>query len=205
MPGLFLSCDGLDGTGKSTQCRLLIDRLRAAGRTVVSCREPGGTPLGDRVRELLLDKQYDMSLPAESFLFMASRAELVRHVIRPALADDSVVVCDRFLLASVAYQGYGGGLSLDAIRAMGQLATGGLAPDLTLVFDLPVEAALARRGRAADRMEDRAQDYHERVRHGFLTEAAAAPDRIRIVDASGDADTIHRAAWAIVAPLVGLP
>lgn len=199
MPGLFLSFDGLDGTGKTTQCRRLIDRLRAAGHDVVSCREPGGTLLGDRVRELLLDKQYDMSLPAESFLFMASRAELVRQVIRPALQAAKIVVCDRFLLASVVYQGHAGGLSLDAIRAMGQLATGGLAPDLTLLFDLPVEAALARRGREADRMEDRDPAYHRRVRDGFLAEAQRAPQAIRVVDAAGPADDVADKVWAIVA------
>src|SRR5580765_5488878 len=110
MSGLFLSFDGLDGTGKSTQCRLLVDWLRKRGRELTLCREPGGTPLGDQFRSLLLDKHNDMTLATESFLFMASRAELVTRVVRPSLLNNHVVVCDRFLLASVVYQGHAGGL-----------------------------------------------------------------------------------------------
>lgn len=204
MPGLFVSFDGLDGAGKSTQCRLLHDRLRSAGRDVVACREPGGTPLGDRIRELLLDRQFDMSLPTESFLFMASRAELTRRVIRPAVAAGAVVICDRFLLASLVYQGYAGGLPLDVIRTMGALATGGVVPDLTVIFDMTVAEALARRGPASDRMEDRDAAYFERVRAGFLAEARLAPDRHVVVDAAGSAEQVHGAVWSAVAPRLGL-
>ena len=133
---------------------------------------------------------------------MASRAELVTRVIRPALLNNQVVVCDRFLLASVVYQGHAGGLPIDTLWTMGHLATSGLSPDLTIVFDLPVDQALTRRGRAADRMEDRDRDYHERVRTGFLTEAGHHSETIRIIDASGDEAAVQAAVIDLVQPLL---
>src|SRR5438093_8178712 len=144
---LFISLDGLDGTGKSTQCRLLAEWLRKQGQEVVECADPGGTPVGDAIRDLLLGRRHDMSLPCEALLFMASRAQLTAEVIRPALAAGRTVLCDRFLLANVVYQGHAGGLEVERLWDLGRFATGGLEPDLTLVLDLPVEAALARRGR----------------------------------------------------------
>jgi dTMP kinase len=180
---LFLSLDGLDGTGKSTQCRLLAEWLRGRGHVVVECTDPGGTPIGDIVRGLLLDRRQELTLPCEAFLFMAGRAQLVAEVIRPALAAGQVVVSDRFLLANVVYQGHAGGLDPAQLWDMGRLSTGGLEPDLTLVLDLPVEMALARRGRTADRMESRGIDYQERVRQGFLREARRRPGCIRLIDA----------------------
>src|SRR5438552_2414223 len=127
--GLFLSLDGLDGTGKSTQCRLLAEWLRSQGQTVVTCADPGGTAVGDVLRELLLHKRQQMAPACEMFLFMASRAQLVAEVIRPALEAGQVVLCDRFLLANVVYQGYAGGLDPEEIWQVGRLATGGLEPD----------------------------------------------------------------------------
>src|SRR5437763_11195080 len=162
MPPFFVSLDGIDGTGKSTQCRLLAEWLRGRGLTVIECADPGGTPLGDLLRDLLLDHRREMTLPCEAFLFMASLAELVARVLRPTLDAGGAAVADRFLLANVAYQGYGGGLDVDELWRMGRLATGGLEPDLTIVLDLPLDVAFARRGRAADRMESRAREYHER-------------------------------------------
>jgi dTMP kinase len=191
----FLSFDGIDGTGKSTQCRLLVDWLNSAGVKAVACVDPGGTPLGARLREILLelrDEHAEPSLRAEAMLFMASRAELVARVIEPALTAGTVVVSDRFLLANVVYQGHAGGLDPKELWQAGRIATGGLEPDLTLLLDLPLEVAAGRRQRAPDRVEARGDDYHRRVRKGFLAEARARPDRIRVVDASTDIDTLHR-------------
>ena len=192
MPGCFISLDGLDGTGKSTQCRLLAEWLRSKGHTVTTCADPGGTAAGDVIRALLLEHRGELTVPAEAFLFMASRAQLVAEVIRPALAGGGVVVCDRFLLANVVYQGHAGGIDPALLWAMGGLATGGVLPDLTIVLDLPVEAASARRARPADRMEQRDAAFHERVRAGFLLEAQRQPERIRVVDATPGVDLVQQ-------------
>ena len=134
---------------------------------MVPCADPGGTAIGAALRDILLHHRGEMAPACEAFLFMASRAQLVAEVIRPALEAGRLVVCDRFLLANVVYQGYGGGLDVDRLWDVGRLATGGLEPDLTLVLDLPLEAALARRNRAPDRMESRALDYHRASARGF--------------------------------------
>jgi len=189
----FISLDGVDGTGKSTQMQLLADWLKAKGWTVVRCADPGGTPLGDKLREILLTQRHEMSPMAEALLFMASRAELLERIIRPALAHGSLVLCDRYLLANVVYQGHGAGLPVDQLWQMGRLATCGVEPDLTLVLDLPVEVAQQRRGRAPDRMESRQRGFHERVRQGFLIEARRQPERMRIVDASPPVEAVHAA------------
>jgi dTMP kinase len=190
--GLFISLDGLDGTGKSTQCRLLADWLRARGVAVTTCADPGGTPVGDVIRGLLLDRRREMSLPCEALLFMASRAQLTAEVIRPALEAGRVVVADRFLLANVVGQGHAGGLDPEALYAIGRFATGGLEPDLTLVLDLPVESAHDRRQGPADRVESRGPAYHARVREGFLAEARRQPDRIRVLDAGPPVEAVHQ-------------
>lgn len=197
---MFVSLDGLDGTGKSTQCRRLVEWLRAAGRDVEHVIDPGGTPLGAQLREILLGRAEPMAVRAEALLFMASRAELVETRVRPALARGAVVVSDRFTLSNVAYQGHAGGLDPDEVWAVGRMATGGLEPDLTLVLDLDVEAAQLRLGRAPDRMESRALEYRRRVRAGFLAEAARRPERVRVIDAGRDADAV----WGDVMLAVGL-
>jgi dTMP kinase len=189
---LFLSLDGIDGTGKSTQCRLLVNWLRGQGHKVVSCVDPGGTPLGQELRHIVLSHKHAIADSCEALLFMASRAQLVAEVIRPALAAGQVVVSDRFLLATIAYQGYGRKLDVDQLWQVGELATGGLQPDRTFVFDLPVELARTRRHRrAADRMESEPTDYHERVRQGFLAEASRQPGRIIVLDASPTIDEVQ--------------
>lgn len=202
MPGLFLSLDGIDGTGKSTQCRLLADWLRGLGRTVTLTHEPGGTILGNEFRSILLGHRGEMTVACEMFLFMASRSELVTNVIRPALADGQVVISDRFVLASVVYQGHAGGLPPDRVREIGQTATDGLDPDLTLILDLPVPAALTRRGRTPDRMEAKGVAFQEAVREGFLTEARRLPAKIAIVDASPDASVVHLSLRRAIEPLL---
>lgn len=196
----FLSFDGLDGTGKSTQCRRIADWLRASDIPVTTCVEPGGTELGQKIRELLLfGKQNLMGTRAEVLLFMASRAELVEQVIRPALERGDVVIADRFLLASVVYQGHAGGLPTKDLWEVGRMATAGVEPDLTLIFDLPVDVASVRRGRSADRMESKGTDYFERVRAGFLAEAAYDPKRRIVVDARPDEETIFKHVRSLIA------
>jgi len=189
--GLFLCLDGLDGSGKSTQCRLLADWLRAQGRTVTTCYEPGSTALGEQLRAIVLQHRHQIGLAAEALLFMASRAQLVAEVIRPALAEGHTIVCDRFELSTIVYQGHAGGLDPHQLRDVGRLATGGLEPDLTLVLDLPVDLARARRNRPADRLESRDEAYHQRVREGFLAEARRRPDRIKVIDASAATDVVQ--------------
>jgi dTMP kinase len=186
---LFLSLDGLDGAGKSTQGRLLADWLRGQGHAVVTCVDPGGTAVGERIRELLLNR--DMTLACEAMLFMASRAQLVAEVIRPALDAEKVVVSDRFLLANVVYQGHAGGLDPAQIWSMGRFATGGLEPDLTLVLDMSPELARTRWKKAVDRVERRDEEYHRRVRDGFLVEARRSPERIRLIEASGSVEAVQ--------------
>jgi dTMP kinase len=199
----FIALDGLDGTGKSTQCRLLADWLREQGLSVTQCADPGGTELGAKIRELLLfGREHQISPRAEALLFMASRAELVEQVIRPALDRGEVVVSDRFTLANVVYQGHAGGLDPAELWAVGRVATGGLEPDLTIVLDLPIEAAQARRGRAADRMESRADDYQRAVRAGFLTEANRQPGRCVVIDATPPPDVVQAAIRRAVAALL---
>lgn len=194
MHGLFLSLDGIDGTGKSTQCRLLAEWFRKRGRAVVECTDPGGTAVGAAIRDLLLDQRRSMKLSCEALLFMASRAQLVSDVIRPALDAGQVVISDRFTLANVVYQGHAGGLDVARLWDIARLATGDLDPDLTLVLDLPVEVAESRRGSrpGSDRIESRDVGYHQRVREGFLAEARRQPERIRVIDARSDVPSVHQ-------------
>jgi dTMP kinase len=189
--GTFLSLDGLDGTGKSTQCRLLAGWLRARGYAVTECVDPGGTEVGGILRWLLLNRPRQVALRCEALLFMASRAQLVAEVIRPALEAGKVVVADRYLLANVVYQGHAGGLDPEELWQVGRFATGGLVPDLTVVLDLLPDVARDRRTGPADRVESRGADYHARVREGFLAEARRRPDCIRVVDASPPIEVVH--------------
>lgn len=190
--GFFVSLDGLDGAGKSTQGRRLAQWLREQGRQVTECADPGGTALGQAIRGLLLDQHATMDIASEALLFMASRAQLVAEIIRPALSAGHVVLSDRFLLANVVYQGYGGGLDPDGLHALGLFATGGIEPDLTFVLDLPVQDARARSKTNQDRIERRPPDFHHRVREGFLDQARRRPDRIVVVDARQPPDAVQK-------------
>ncbi|NQT13420.1 MAG: dTMP kinase [Planctomycetes bacterium] len=182
---MFLSIDGGDGAGKSTQVALLCDWLRERGHEVVACRDPGSTRLGESVRELVLGRN-DLRIDrtSEMFLYMAARAQLTEELIRPALEQGKTVVSDRYLLANVVYQGHAGGLDVESLWEVGRVATGGLMPALSIVLDVPPKEAGARLCRELDRMEQQGEAFHARVREGFLAEAARRPDEIVVIDAA---------------------
>jgi dTMP kinase len=189
---VFLALDGLDGTGKSTQQRLLCDWLRERGHDVVACRDPGTTPLGERIRTLLLARDsVAIDRRAEMLLYMAARAQMVREVIEPALAAGKSVVSDRYLLANVVYQGHAGGLDPAAIWRVGRIATGGLLPHLVIVLDMPPDAAATRIQRQRDRMEEQGDDFSRRVREGFLAEAANDPQGIVVINAAQSIEAVY--------------
>jgi len=196
--GYFITLEGPDGAGKSLQAARLADTLRQAGRRVTLTREPGGTPLGERIREILLQGDDAARSPeADALLFMAARSQLVRDVIRPALGRGEVVVCDRFGDSTIAYQGYGGGVDVDTLRVLERVATGGLRPDLVILLDLPASEGLTRRARGGpgeltrfERSDAHDIAFHERVRSGYLELARLDPDRWRVVDGSRDRDAV---------------
>jgi dTMP kinase len=172
--------------------KMLAQALEQRGFDVVTCHDPGGTPLGDALRALLLDRGSRIGVRPEALLFLAARAQLIEEIIQPALAAGSVVLTDRYMTATLVYQGYAGGLAVDELRQLGRFACWpGIVPGHTFVLDLPVEVAEGRRGRTADRMEARSRGYQESVRAGFLAEAAAEPQAFTIVDASRGIDAIH--------------
>jgi len=202
MSGTVISLDGVDGGGKSTQIRLLRSWLDAQGYETIELRDPGGTQLGEALREILLHRQeIPLSMTAEMLLYMASRAQLVSEVIRPALAAGRIVIADRFLLANVVYQGSAGGLPVEQIWQVGQVATGGLLPDLTIVLDLAPEQALGRLQAAPDRLESRGLEYMRAVREGFISECQRLPAAV-IVDAAQSIEQIHQEIVAAVAPVL---
>ena len=202
MAGFFIAFEGPEGAGKSTQLRHLQRRLQADGLEPIVTKEPGGTPLGERVRELvLLEPDLDISPLSEFLLYSASRAQLVKDVIRPALEAGKLVLCDRFAGASVAYQGYGRGLPLEFIHTVTKQATGGLEPDLTLLFDIGPEPGLARvaaRGQK-DRLEGADLAFHRQVRTGFLVQAEASLSW-RTFDATLSEDVLERQVWEALEP-----
>ena len=189
---MFFSFDGIDGVGKSTQIELFADWLRQAGHQVVTCRDPGGTELGEAVRQILLN---DFATPigrrSEMLLYMASRAQLVDQVMLPALERGQAVVSDRYLLANVVYQGYAGGLDVATLWQIGRTATDGIEPDLTFLLDMPLDKARARMTRELDRMEQQDDAFRQRLRAGFLAEAARQPERIAVIDASGPPEQVQ--------------
>ena len=230
MSGLFITFEGTEGGGKSTQVQLLAERLRAAGRIVRVLREPGGTPIGEEVRHTLKhsDANHAMTPEAELLLMNASRAQLVREVIRPALAAGEIVLCDRFYDSTTAYQGFGRQLDLARVKSIIDFAVGDTRPQLTLLLDVPLEVSEARRSsRQAklievappaggaknsarlsfneplrDRMEEADRAFFERVHEGFAAIAATEPQRIRLIDATAGINDVHAAVWRVVEPLL---
>ena len=200
---MFITLDGSDGCGKSTQIQRLAEKLRSQGYEVVCCRDPGSTPLGDAVRNILLNRQeLHITDITEVFLFMAARSQLVCEVIQPALETGKIVLSDRFLLSTFVYQCYAGGILAEVLEAVSAAAVGETLPDLGIVLDIPYEIAVQRVGHrsAPDRMERKGEEYHRQVREGFLHYAAAEPDRYVIVDATPSPDEVAHAIWEIVSP-----
>jgi dTMP kinase len=192
-PGQFIVLDGPEGSGKTTQVERLIQWLREGGRQATAVRDPGSTPVSERIREVLLDKRLpEMDVHTEIFLYMASRAEMVARIILPALEVGLVVVSDRFVSSTVAYQGAAGGIEPETIWNLGRIACAGLEPDLTVILDLDVKTGFARLRRERDRIESKDRAYHEKVRQGFLAMAAERPDRFAVVDASRPPDDVTR-------------
>jgi dTMP kinase len=205
--GWLVTIEGPDGAGKTSQARRLHDRLVEAGHEVVLTREPGGTVVGEQIRQILLDPTIGHLDPStDALLFNAARARLVREVVRPALERGAVVVSTRFADSTIAYQGYGAGVPLSDLEAMADAATGGLVPDLTILLDLPVEIGLNRKsGHEVTRFETEFDvDFHRRVRDGFLAMAAAEPDRFAVVDATLPEDAVAAAVADAVGRLPGL-
>ncbi len=208
---MFITFEGIEGSGKTTQIELLIPVLQAGGLECVFTREPGATEIGRKVRKILLDAAHTAILPlTELLLYEADRAQHIHEVIRPALAANKMVVSDRFADATTVYQGYARGFDLQLIQEIHRIVLGGLKPDLTLILDLPVELGLKRawkriRNRPEDLPEDRFEKeeraFHERVRQGYLTLAQGEPGRFRLVDASRDQDAVHREIAQIVLAL----
>lgn len=197
---MFITMDGIDGAGKSTQLSLLADFLTGLGHRVTKLRDPGGTRLGEAVREILLHRQeIPLALPAEMLLYMASRAQLVSEAIAPALERGEVVLCDRYLLANVVYQGSAGGLAVNTLWQVGRVATGGLEPDLTLLLDLPADIARQRLTGTADRLESRSLEYFDRVRSGFIDQLAQVGGQSFIIDAQQPVAVIQQRVRALVA------
>jgi dTMP kinase len=193
MKGKFITFEGSEGSGKSTQSKLLARHLRQKGYRVVYLREPGGTGISEKIREILLDGEHKkMCAECETLLYMAARAQVVDEIILPALMRGKIVVCDRFLDSTLAYQGYGLGVDLKRIQEIGAFATAGVKPDLTIFMDLPIRKGLKHRDGAKDRIEKRSLVYHCRVRNGYLAMAGKEPRRIRIVKVQKEKEETQR-------------
>jgi len=199
---MFFAFDGLDGTGKSTQMDLFVTWLTESGHDVVRCIDPGTTPVGQKIRSLLLGDEVPIGRTSEMLLFMAARAQLVESVIKPAIETGKTIVSDRYLLANLVYQGYAGGLNVEAIREIGQTATRGIMPDIMFVLDMSPEIASERMQRERDRMEDQDAAFIERLRAGFLQEAASDP-RIVVIDAARDIESVQADIRAAASRVLG--
>jgi dTMP kinase len=211
MPGLLITFEGTEGSGKSTQISLLADRLRALGRPVRTLREPGGTPIGEEIRHTLKHSSQNQAMQPETELLLmnASRAQLVREVIRPALKSGEIVLCDRFYDSTTAYQGYGRQLDLKMVKAIIDIAVGDTRPDLTLLITVPHEVSaerlLARQSTLPfmrDRIEEADRGFFERVARGYQAIAAAEPQRVQLIQGVGSSTTIETAIWNAAGPLL---
>ena len=189
--GLFITFEGADGCGKSTQLGLLSKYLTDKGYDVLITREPGAKGLGENIREILLNYNGDVSDRCEQFLFLADRAQHIDIIIKPALEIGQIILCDRHTDSTLAYQGYGRGLDINQLMQLNSIATGGLIPDLTFVFDIDTETSMKRVGKDKDRMESAGIEFHKKVRNGYLELAKNEPDRIKVLDATQTIEEIH--------------
>lgn len=190
--GMFITFEGGDGCGKTTQIKLLDKYLREKGYETILTREPGSVGLGEKIREILLNYDGEVSSVCESFLFLADRAQNVDCVVKPALEAGKIVICDRHTDSSVAYQGYGRGLDISRINMLNNIATSGLKPDLTIVLDVDVETSQSRVGAEKDRMESAGIEFFERVRKGYIEIAKQEPERVKVVDSTQSIEDIHK-------------
>lgn len=205
--GLFITFEGIDGSGKSTQLQLAAEYLRNAGYIVTTTREPGGTQLGQQIRNIVLNPDLPLTTSAQTLLFLADRSDHVAKVIRPALAEGRIVLCDRFSDSTLVYQGLSQGKTLEELNRLQQLdffASDGLIPDLTILFDSRPEILLERRNMrdVTDRYEQEGLEFQQRLREGFLTLAKAEPERIRIVNAENDLTTVSEAVCSYLDELI---
>lgn len=203
---MFITFEGVEGCGKTTQAQLLAQKLEERGFRTLVTREPGGAAISEQIRAIVLDnKNEGMEPMAEALLYVAARAQFVAEIVRPALAAGTVVICDRYADSTLAYQGYGRGLDIGTLAYLNEIATGGLTPDVTVLLDLPVSEGLSRRHREgnADRLDNADRAFHERVRNGYHALAAADPRRWRVIDAGAAPSVVAAAVWSALSPLVG--
>ena len=199
--GLFITFEGADGCGKTTQIELLDKYLREKGRETLLTREPGAKGLGIKLREILLNYDGEVSPQCESFLFLADRAQHVDCIIKPAIKEGKIVLCDRHTDSTLAYQGYGRGLDINEINMLNNIATGGLKPDLTIVLDVDIETSMQRVGKTKDRMESAGIEFFKRVRQGFLEISKKEPNRVKVINSSDTIENIHKQVVELVEKL----
>lgn len=203
---MFITFEGIDGSGKSTQAKMLAERLKEEGRDCVFLREPGGTEISEKIRAILLDRDHlEMTQLAELFLFSAARTQLVTEVIRPCLDLGKIVVCDRFYDSTTAYQGYGRGIDIEAVKKVNGVASQGTVPDLTIILDIELNEIERRRSparRAADRMETGGDRLFEKVRHGYLQIAKSEPKRCIVINGMRPMQKIHEEIWEKIQPRI---
>ena len=199
MKGLFITFEGADGCGKTTQLNLLTEYLRNKGLDVVTTLEPGGQYVCQKIRELVLLYKGEVSPKCEAFLYLASREQNVDFVVKPAVDAGKIVLCDRHIDSTIAYQGYGRGIDIEQLKNQNNLATSNFKPDLTLVFDIDVETSQSRVGKEKDRLEAAGKEFHERVRYGYLEIAKQEPERVKVIDAKDSIENIFEQVKGIVA------
>jgi dTMP kinase len=204
LAGRFIVLDGSEGCGKSTQSRLLGERLTSAGLHPLVVRDPGTTRIGEQIRAILLNPEHqEMGMRCEMLLYMAARAQMMKQIIQPAIDAGTVVICDRFISSTLAYQLGGDGLTAAEITRIGDVAIAGRWPDLTLILDMPVEHSHARIRREKDRIEQRSLEYFERVRHNYLDQVQMFPDRYRVIPAGRTAEEVHEDVWTTIVEVIG--
>lgn len=201
--GLFITFEGADGCGKTTQIDLLAKFLENNGYDILLTREPGAKGLGEKIREILLNYDGEVSDRCESFLFLADRAQNIDTIVKPAVNNGKIVLCDRHIDSTVAYQGYGRGLDLNRINMLNNLAVNGVKPDLTFVFDIDIETSMQRVGKEKDRMEKSGKEFFNKVREGYLSIAKLEPDRVKVIDASRSIEEISKNVIDIIEQTLG--
>lgn len=190
--GLFITFEGIDGCGKTTQLNLLADFLKEKGFDVIVTREPGSKGLGEKIREILLNYDGEVSPNCESFLFLADRAQHIDIIVKPSIEAGKIVLCDRHTDSTIAYQGYGRGINLEKIKMLNNIATSGVMPDLTFVFDIDIETAQSRVGKNKDRLESAGAEFHNKVRKGYLEIAKREPERVKVINSNDSIENIFK-------------